>query len=127
MGWTFTNNKPAVLTPAAYIEQECFPADAEREVVLRATVNDAVFLALKVKKPEDGLLRIYEPEADGSVIVAIVVLFEVNGREFGWKTMNETMGPYNDKAPTALLAKLSKLKPNAPGCAAAWRARQEAK
>jgi hypothetical protein len=124
MGWTFVKDKPRTLTPAAYIEsQETAPEFSE--VMARATVNSTVFLAVKVKKPTKLLGEIFEAAPDGSVTYALVCMFEIRGAEFGWKTMDETVGPFGEKAPAAFLEKLSKVKPKAPSYAEKWRARQK--
>ena len=82
--------------------------------------------AIKYAEPEE-LTKFYEPDEAGAVTTAGVYLYEDGGAQFGWKSIGEFLGPYNEsKAPPEFIAKLSPIKEDAPGFAAQWRARQAA-
>lgn len=88
------------------------------KVVASTATFAAVFMAARIDKPSDWLLRVYEPEADGSVIALEVFKLSVRRGEyynFGYKDMSETSGPYGLEAPLSILAKCSKLKPVVEG------------
>lgn len=130
MGWLFCK-KPAGVGAVDYIKSRCFPPEwlevEGKQITMTAFRGGVVWFALKIAKPGPKMLAMYEPEPDGSITAALVYLYEVSGGEVGWKSMDETMGPYTEvKAYASFMAKLSKLKPGpATKWAAAWRARQE--
>lgn len=125
MGWTFLEDKPPTMTPAAFIASKETEAGYS-EVVQQATVNSTVFLAVKVLKPTDLQREIFEVASDGSITMALVCMFKTGAGGFGWKTMDEMVGPLGEKAPVGIMEKLSKVKPGSPSFAEKWRVRQKA-
>jgi hypothetical protein len=131
MGWTYTT-KPTNLSPIEFITtrnwSETYMTEKGYSFAATAQVGSTVYLALRIAKPDEGDLRTFEPAADGSVTTALVYLTKGgNGAPFGWRDMDESMGPYDaGRCPAALLAKLSPLKDGAGGFAKEWRGRQKA-
>lgn len=96
MGWTYLNR--AVADPKAFLDNEYGTA-----IVASKIVGDAYYAAARL---EDNR------------IIAVVTLVDTAGG-FGWKTMDESMGPLRSACPADILALLTE---PAPGpYAEAWR------
>jgi hypothetical protein len=109
MGWTFTN-KPKGQTVKDFFEKE-FTNDGKTGVLDCAVVNrNVAYLAYKSFK-------------DGHVF-AIVCLLQYRPHDyyynFGYKDMDESMGPLEHDCPERILNLLS---PPSPGYATEWRGR----
>jgi hypothetical protein len=128
MGWTYTT-KPGTLSPVDFIKQCCW-RENQQKLIAGAQVGNTVYFAIKTE-PKDYIGKIYQPDGEGKVTGALVYLVDTkagsDGFNFGWKDMDETMGPYDEgKCPAAILKLLSPLKPDAPSYAKQWRERQKA-
>ena len=105
MGWLFYERAPGE-TNAEHFTRELLGTTGEYgEFLATATVANVFYAAWR--KP------------DGNV-VALVVLTKRAGREFGYKAMDETMGPNEARCPKSILDALS---PTEYEYAAEWRRR----
>jgi hypothetical protein len=96
MGWTYLNR--TVADPKAFLDNEYGTAILES-----AIVGDAYYAAARIQ--------------DGRVIAVVTLIDSAGG--FGWKTMDESMGPLRADCPADILAMLTE---PAPGpCAEKWR------
>jgi hypothetical protein len=120
MGWTYTY-RPKGVTTADWFEREFgmkFKATATKAGVFYAVIE------LDAEK-EARLV----PDANGKVRVALVLLtkWAKGDYNFGWKDMDEFMGPVESTAPAAVLDFLSPIADDAKGDGAKyardWRAR----
>lgn len=116
MGWTYFADRPD-LTRAQIIERELSqPARPDNPLAWgfeklweRGSVVYAVAWHDKPDHP-----RVY---------FGLVCLTSRRRGEFGYKDMDETVGPYCFDAPVSMLDMLDRLAPNPPGHALDWRAR----
>ena len=77
------------------------------------------------RRPRDGKScdqTTYQTAADGSYVFAVVVLVRYHDHCFGYKDMDETMGPNEARAPITLIRKLSPIV-DPESYAHAWRHR----
>ena len=121
MGWTVycTSNSPA-------------PGNAERAEIMRlctsehltplaaSKVGSTWYVAIRSTYPGDNK---YERAPDGSFVFAVVFLTSRKHGAWGYKDMDESMGPNESRCPARVLDMLSPLKPGRDGYAADWRAR----
>lgn len=131
MGWTFHSpyNSPRthkeeraeierLFTPS----QEFAASGGGYEVLQASKVGSTWYVAARVFGREDS--GPYIADSDGSYVVGFVFLTR-RSDGWGYKDMDECMGPRESKAPQSLLAKLSDLDPNHPRAeyALEWRKR----
>jgi hypothetical protein len=117
MGWLFHNEKLRHETPVQYITREFTHASGTQHATVldAAAVRGAIYAAIRNTDTETGK----------SYVFAAVVLFKNNERDgFGYKGMDEAMGPCEVDCPDRIMRQLSPVEdiPN-PGYAADWRAR----
>src|SRR5688572_15942596 len=104
MGWFYLDRAPGQ-SDLAFFRQEL---DAADRLIDGATVADTFYGAYRCD--------------DGSVIALVAALDRRPGQlRFGYKPMDEGMGPYATRCPGRILDLLTEPAPNA--WAAAWRAR----
>jgi len=109
MGWTFYH-KPKGIKAVDSIIAGCGPEFAKRIVASSAT-REAVFLVAQFHEPES---EVYVPDADGMIRALLVYAIKSVPKEhynFGYKDMEEGMGPYGCPAPMSIIAQCSELKP----------------
>jgi len=123
MGWTFMH-RPRGISDRAWFEREgCFTWSHDtrnRRVVDTATVNRTVFHAvLEMDAEADGTMI---PDANGRVRIAFVFLLKwvpSDHHNFGYKDLDEFMGPCEAVCPERLLDQLTPFKPEAIAAAEA--------
>jgi hypothetical protein len=128
MGWIHCT-KPAGISPLDFLRKEVF---TEHVVTILATAQTprACYFAFRV--PPDFCDMHYrdqfEPADDGSIVTVLIVLYDdLPGGAFNFKPMDEIVGPRDDgNCPASILGLLSPTRPDAPGWAGRWRARQKA-
>lgn len=128
MGWTYTKRPPAI-TPAEFLKERCWGSQREK-LIGTATVGKVVYFALKTKAAP-WAEKMYQVAPDGTITVALVYLIDTktgpDGYNFGWKDMDETVGPYDEgRCPASIMRLLSPFKPEYTGYAKQWRERQKA-
>ncbi len=116
MGWLFHNDMLQSQTPAEYIaEQYSRETDVYRvNVLATATVGGTIYAA--IRNEIKGACAAY--------VFCGVFLFKNNKKDgFGYKSMDEAMGPCEVDCPDRIMRLLSPVEdiPN-PGYAAEWRA-----
>lgn len=134
MGWT-SGPKAVGVSALDFIKQRLWTAEYlaenEAEIVAEVALSSVIYIAMKLHKPDEGefVARVFEADIyDGSITFAVVYLVEgdIGSSSIAYKPMDETMGPYCDsRCPAGFIAKLSDIKPDAPGYSAAWRQRQQ--
>jgi hypothetical protein len=115
MGWTYFK-KPQGKSAADILRDE-FRWDSqpvgERPHICATsqtgTTQGVVGLAVRYPKPPERMLQTYHADADGSVTIGVVCLYKLGVVEFGYKDMDETMGPY-EPAHASFLRHLSRLR-----------------
>jgi hypothetical protein len=120
MGWLYHNDKLRHQTPVQYITKEftCEGPTGRATVLAAAVVGNTIYAAIRNEDAGGG----------SPYVFAAVILFENNERNgFGYKIMDETMGPYQADCPDRIMRLLSSIEdlPSA-GYAAKWRANVEA-
>jgi len=117
MGWLFQHDPLAHETPADHFTRE-FTHESETTkatVLATATVHGTVYAAIRNPNKQTGY----------SYVFCAVILFKNSQRDgFGYKDIDETMGPCEVDCPDRIMRLLSPIEhiPN-PGYAADWRAR----
>lgn len=117
MGWLFQHDKLSHQTPAEYFMQH-FTHDSEAAsatVIATATTPGVVYAAIRNVNKQTGV----------SYVFCAVVLFKNSDKDgFGYKDMDEGMGPCEADCPDRIMRLLSPVEniPN-PGYAADWRSR----
>jgi uncharacterized protein DUF6927 len=107
MGWTFYH-KPKGIKAVDSIIAGCGPEFAKRIVASSAT-REAVFLVAQFHEPDS---KIYVPDADGMIRALLVYAIKSVPKDaynFGYKDMEESMGPYGCPAPMSIIAQCSEL------------------
>lgn len=117
MGWLYMQSLGGHSGPRAYLDDQF---TYEREAV-RATVLRSALVRMRTYYAAVELIR---PDREREV-VALVCLVHYNPRDregyiFGYKDLDETMGPCEAECPSAILDVLT---PTANEYALAWRAR----
>lgn len=128
MGWLIYSRFDSPCTHAqerAEIEKLC-TFESENRVgkpVQLSKVNSVWYAAVKVLPKVGKQLDHTEflPDSDGGYTFAAIFLTTRSAGEWGYKDMDETMGPNESKAPRTLLRKLSPLV-DRDSYAAKWRA-----
>lgn len=125
MGWTTTGRK-AQDHKAAVIAllDRTDPNDHQYKVLHTSQRGNIFYLAVEVTPPDPSTYSygIYQPHADGTFVMGVVVQTINNNRDgFGYKMTEEGSGPCERAAPLALIQKLSPidLHPE-PGTSGAW-------
>lgn len=107
MGWLFYH-KPKGIKAVDSIISGCGPEFAKRIVASSAT-REAVFLVAQFHEPDS---KIYVPDADGMIRALLVYAIRSVPKDeynFGYKDMEESMGPYGCPAPMSIIAQCSEL------------------
>jgi len=138
MGWLFSYGPRRAPTVAEELEREALrwdhlPAEQRPAKVAIASGSGVVAFAMRFPKAyleaNPGAQAPYLPEADGSIVAALVFLYKDGAREFGYKDMSEACGPY-DPVAASILPHLSRLDSKNGGTSAeyaqAWRDRCKA-
>lgn len=113
MGWTYFHKAPGVKAIEA-IKQNCLGAEwCEKHFVTASATFEAVHVVGKFHEPESDR---YVPDADG--MVRAILVFKINnvprardGYNFGYKDMEEGMGPYGCECAPSIIEAASPLKP----------------
>ena len=129
MGWTFYTDR-RVNTYAeerAEIEKLCTYTNPVRQCALvkASKVGTTWYAAAKITGSDAAPIEdnTYVTDGDGSITFAAVFLTRYDDGCWGYKDMEESMGPAQSQAPLSILDLLSELKdPN--GYAYAWRQRR---
>lgn len=132
MGWLFYTDKrvQSYADERAEIARLCtFENGGGRKTQLlnAAKVGSTWYAAAQVSNTDGTQVKTtdYEPEPDGSIIFGAVFLTKYDDGCWGYKDMDESMGPCESRAPKSILKCLSKLK-NPDSYANDWRKRCEA-
>lgn len=117
MGWLFQREKLRHETPAEYFTRH-FTHDSETAsatVVATSTVRGTVY----------GAIRNHDKQTGASYVFCAVILFRNSDKDgFGYKDMDEGVGPREVDCPDRILRLLSPISDlPSPGYAAEWRAR----
>jgi hypothetical protein len=117
MGWLFQHEPLRHETPAEYITRQfTHESDTQATTVLAtATVGQVIY----------GAVRVHAKAANTTIVLGMVVLFKNNARDgFGYKDMDETMGPVECDCPERIMRLLTPIEElPGPGYAADWRKR----
>jgi hypothetical protein len=119
MGWTFSH-KSNEEKPADYLARTCLtwnslPEDQRPMEVGRSGKSGVVVFAVRFPAPHvaacPGMEATHVPAEDGSITLAMLFLTRAarDHYNFGYKDMDETMGPCETGASKGLLAMLSPL------------------
>lgn len=125
MGWLFYDRIPA--NPEAEIRRICTAQDNNRTMTPAAIARDGMnwYAAVRVTfasaeaAEASGVVRRFALAPDHSYIFGAVFLTEISGG-WGYKDIDETMGPVESHAPAAILDLLS---PTTDQWALDWRER----
>jgi hypothetical protein len=107
VGWTFFH-KPVGKKAVDAIKGE-FSAESAKNIVASSATREAVFIVKQFHEPES---KVYVPDADGMVRVLLVFAIKSVPKDeynFGYKDMEESMGPYGCPAPMSIIAQCSAL------------------
>lgn len=126
MGWLFYDHTPANI--AAEIRRICTADDGQRSIapVAISRVGKVWYVAVKASfaTPElaqaSSLARAFTLQPDHSYTFGAVILTERDGSQWGYKDMDETMGPVESAAPMQVIELLS---PTTNAYANDWRDR----
>ncbi len=113
MGWLFYDRTPANI--AAEIRRICTGDDGERSIapVAISRVGTVWYVAVKASfatsdlAQASSLARAFTLQPDHSYTFGAVILTERDGVQWGYKDMDETMGPVESRAPVQILEMLS--------------------
>jgi hypothetical protein len=121
MGWLFQNTKLTHETPVAYVTRH-FTHESD-------TTTATVLAAAAVRGTIYAAIRNQDRTTGKAFVFCAVILFRNNAREgFGYKTMDESMGPCEADCPDRILRLLSPVADlPSSGSAADWRARVAAR
>ena len=121
MGWTYHYNIPR--NERAEIEALCTFENEDRACrpIRTSQVGTVWYLAVEVQlKDPTAETYGYDVDAMGRYVFGAVILTSRSAGEWGYKDMDESMGPVEAQAPLALLDLLS---PTTKEYALSWRAR----
>jgi hypothetical protein len=108
MGWTFFH-KPKGIKAVDAIKSGCGAEWLAKHVVASSATREAVFLVARFHEPDS---KVYVPDADGMIRALLVYKIRSVPKDhynFGYKDMEETMGPYGCEAPLSIVAQCSEL------------------
>jgi hypothetical protein len=115
MGWT--QKRDPVDDPLAYTTNRYNYDGAQRtyRVLGAARVANTIYMAVRFTENATG---------KSTVLAAVILISNTRKNGFGYKDMDETMGPSECACPDRIMRLLSPIEdiPD-PSCAAAWRAR----
>jgi hypothetical protein len=109
MGWLFFHKPKGKKAVDAILDSMCpDPEYRAKKIVATSATREAVFVVVRTDKAND----VYVPDADGTARALMV--FKIQSRpkdqyNFGYKDMDETMGPYGCPAPMSIIAQCSEL------------------
>lgn len=83
-------------------------------------VGDVWYCAVRATFSKPSLVEPYIPAKDGSITFAAIFLTALDGRQWGYKDMEETSGPNRRTCPESILSLLSEIDPDATGKGAVW-------
>ena len=116
MGWTTygSNRIQGYAAEKDEIARLCGHETEERtyEPIHLSKVGSTWYAAIKII-PKPGFIETssrYEPSEDGGYVFAAIFLIKYYEGCFGYKNMEECMGPVEARAPMSLIKKLSQLK-----------------
>lgn len=116
MGWLFYTDPNRVIGHAGEKDEitrmTTFSNDEESYRPLQVSKVGSTWYAAVEKRPRNGTpiaQRVYVPNEDGSFVFAAIFLVKYHEGCFGYKDMDETMGPNQARAPMSLIQKLSPL------------------
>lgn len=117
MGWTFTHTPlPRGIKTEDHVAAKFNITNSRgerQETIAAAKVGGTVYLALRVTPPEDA-----------AFVTALVVLTKRSAGGFGYKVMDEEMGPSESRCPARILDLLSPVSAlRYPKYAEMWRQR----
>jgi hypothetical protein len=107
MGWTFFH-KPKGIKAVDAIKGE-FSAESAKNIVATSATREAVFIVKQYHEPDS---KVYVPDAGGMIRALLVFKISVRPKDeynFGYKDMEESMGPYGCPAPLSIIAQCSEL------------------
>jgi hypothetical protein len=110
MGWTYYH-KPKGIKAIDSIKDNALGREwCEKRFVAASASLGAVFIVGKYHDPES---KIYVPDADGMVCAILVFKIQSVPKDhynFGYKDMEESMGPYGCPCPPSIIAAASELR-----------------
>lgn len=108
MGWTYFHKDPATKAVDAILAE--LSPETRARVVAKATTFNAVFLVVERDAFENE--TVYVPVNGKVREIAVFATAKARGyQNFGYKDMDETMGPYGVPAPAGILKAASPLAP----------------
>jgi hypothetical protein len=112
MGWTYFH-KPKGRKALDTIKQEMGTEWCEKHFVTGSATWGAVHVVAKFHEPES---KVYVPDADGTIRAILVFAIKnvpkaSDGYTFGYKDMEEGMGPYGCECAPSIIAAASPLQP----------------
>lgn len=130
MGWLFYTDPSRVQGYAgekAEITRICtFENDTIRQEPLKLSKVGSTWYVAVQSTPKPGVASLkqsaFETGNDGGYVFAAIILVKYDQGCFGYKDMDETMGPVEARAPMSLIKLLSRLK-DPESYAQAWRAK----
>jgi hypothetical protein len=111
MGWLF---KKGAVTKAELQAELDDSWTSPRTKVLASAIEDDIYYAAISGHDFDGTPMVF----------CAVALIEIAGNEYGYKMMDETLGPYAYDCPPRIFKLLTPLKQKYAGFSADWRAKQ---
>jgi hypothetical protein len=110
MGWIFYH-KPKGIKAIESIKNRCGPEWIEKHFVTASATLNAVHIVAKFHEPDS---KVYVPDADGMVRAILVYSIKSvpnasDGYNFGYKDMEEGMGPYGCECAPSIIAAASPL------------------
>jgi hypothetical protein len=108
VGWTYFHKEKGVKAVDA-IKNGCGAEWLAKHFVAASATREAVFIVAQFREPES---KVYVPDADGMVKALLVYKINVRPKDeynFGYKDMEESMGPYGCPAPMSIIAQCSEL------------------
>ena len=110
MGWSYLGHeRPKGVSVREYLLQ-MMGADRERVIACSVVGNKVAYMAFRARDSAGEMTR----------VVALVFLVEERDHDFGWKCIDETMGPVETECPEKILKLLTPLEEN-EGYAEEWR------
>ena len=108
MGWLYFH-KPKGIKAVDAIKNGSGAEWIEKHFVASSATREAVFIVAKFHEPDS---KVYMPDADGTVRALLVYAIKSVPKDhynFGYKDMEESMGPYGCPAPMSIIAQCSEL------------------
>jgi hypothetical protein len=108
VGWTYFY-KPKGVKAVDAIKNEMGAEWLAKRFVAATATREAVFIVAQFNEPDS---KVYVPDADGNIRALLVFKINVRPKDqynFGYKDMEEGMGPYGCPAPMSIIAQCSEL------------------